>query len=247
MISHGVFIDTTRLGLKGDLWGRNRQHASKVEVGSGRVIDLGYYTGRTVTYRIFISSLPYEALRHHPVSLIQLQGLVGQHRAAHAADRDPVVHRPNAVKNWPNRLQRKSIRPIFDGARPVGDRVVNVTVRCIECSVPRYEPLQLNKTYRVVSHNFMGQGGAGYTKVDNSLYLNKTCAALRKGTHAHTHTTGVPELLSVLHTTPSRDVSVLLPYLSHPETAISIRPPIFPTSYSLLLAPKFIKINIRGN
>ncbi|GBP15298.1 5'-nucleotidase [Eumeta japonica] len=59
--------------------------------------------------------------------------------------------------------QGGGVRPIFDGARPVGDRVVNVTVRCIDCPVPRYEPLQLDKTYRVVSQNFIGQGGGGYT------------------------------------------------------------------------------------
>ncbi|GBP15288.1 Apyrase [Eumeta japonica] len=66
-------------------------------------------------------------------------------------------------------LQVSGIRPIFDGARPVGDRVVNVTVRCIDCPVPRYEPLQLDKTYRVVSQSFIGQGAIKYPLLDIRL------------------------------------------------------------------------------
>ena len=52
---------------------------------------------------------------------------------------------------------------VFDGSQPLGSRVVNITIRCIECDVPRYSPLDLNRYYRVVSQDFIGNGGGGYT------------------------------------------------------------------------------------
>ncbi|XP_068619713.1 apyrase-like [Battus philenor] len=59
-------------------------------------------------------------------------------------------------------LQISGIHPIFDGSRQVNDRVLNVTVRCIDCPVPRYEPLQLDKYYKVVAPDFIGNGGDGF-------------------------------------------------------------------------------------
>lgn len=55
------------------------------------------------------------------------------------------------------------IRAVFDGARPLGNRVVDVTIRCIECDIPRYEPLSTEKYYKVASTNFIGNGGGDYT------------------------------------------------------------------------------------
>lgn len=51
----------------------------------------------------------------------------------------------------------------YDGSRPPNQRVLNVTIRCIECDVPVYEPIQLDKYYRMVSHNFLGNGGDGFS------------------------------------------------------------------------------------
>lgn len=36
-------------------------------------------------------------------------------------------------------------------------------VRCIECDVPRYEPLKLDKYYKVASQSFIANGGDGYS------------------------------------------------------------------------------------
>ncbi|KAL0868359.1 hypothetical protein ABMA27_007878 [Loxostege sticticalis] len=74
----------------------------------------------------------------------------------------------NVPFNGARMLQMSGLRPIFDGSRPVNDRVVNVTVRCIECDVPRYEPLQRDKWYRVVSQNFIGTGGDGFTMISEN-------------------------------------------------------------------------------
>ncbi|XP_037302474.1 apyrase-like, partial [Manduca sexta] len=60
-------------------------------------------------------------------------------------------------------LQVSGLRSMFDGSLPVNSRVVNVTVRCIECDIPRYQPLELDKYYRVVTQNFIGEGGDGFS------------------------------------------------------------------------------------
>ncbi len=38
----------------------------------------------------------------------------------------------------------------FDVSQPVGQRVVDVKVRCSKCRIPKYEPLDKNKEYKVV-------------------------------------------------------------------------------------------------
>ncbi|XP_026323276.1 apyrase-like, partial [Hyposmocoma kahamanoa] len=69
----------------------------------------------------------------------------------------------NEPFNGARMLQIAGLRPIFDGSRPVSQRVVSVSVRCIECDIPRYEPLQLDKYYKVVSQSFLGNGGDGFS------------------------------------------------------------------------------------
>ncbi|CAH2054220.1 unnamed protein product, partial [Iphiclides podalirius] len=74
-----------------------------------------------------------------------------------------------SVRNVPypgaRMLQVSGIQPTIDGSRPVNGRVLNVTVRCIDCAVPRYEPLQLDKYYKVVSQSFIGNGGDGFSMI----------------------------------------------------------------------------------
>ncbi|XP_049885610.1 apyrase isoform X2 [Pectinophora gossypiella] len=65
-------------------------------------------------------------------------------------------------------LQVSGLRNVFDNTRPVNNRALNVTVRCIECDVPRYEPLQLDKYYKVVSQSFIGEGGDGFTMLSEN-------------------------------------------------------------------------------
>ncbi|CAH0678027.1 unnamed protein product [Spodoptera exigua] len=60
------------------------------------------------------------------------------------------------------------LRVTFDGSRPVNSRVVDVQVRCIECDVPRYEPLKLDQYYKVVSQSFIANGGDGYNMISEN-------------------------------------------------------------------------------
>lgn len=54
------------------------------------------------------------------------------------------------------------IHPIFNGSLPVNQRVKSVSIRCIDCPVPRYQPLELNKYYRMIAPSFIANGGDGF-------------------------------------------------------------------------------------
>ncbi|XP_022816831.1 apyrase-like [Spodoptera litura] len=71
---------------------------------------------------------------------------------------------------WPGArlLQVSGLRVTFDGSRPVNSRVVDVQVRCIECDVPKYEPLKLDQYYKVVSQSFIANGGDGYSMISDN-------------------------------------------------------------------------------
>ncbi|KAH9637550.1 hypothetical protein HF086_010195, partial [Spodoptera exigua] len=60
-----------------------------------------------------------------------------------------------------------SMRNVIHASRPIGSRV-SATVRCIDCDVPRYLPLDPNATYRVLSQNYIGDGGGGYTMISEN-------------------------------------------------------------------------------
>ncbi|XP_026740814.1 apyrase-like [Trichoplusia ni] len=64
-------------------------------------------------------------------------------------------------------LQIGGMRNVYNASEPVGSRV-QASVRCIDCAVPRYEPLDRNATYRVVSQSYIGDGGGGYTMISNN-------------------------------------------------------------------------------
>ncbi|XP_075983997.1 apyrase-like [Anticarsia gemmatalis] len=59
-------------------------------------------------------------------------------------------------------LQIGGMRNVYNASMPVGSRV-SASIRCVECDVPRYLPLDLDKTYRIVSQSYIGDGGGGYS------------------------------------------------------------------------------------
>ncbi|CAB3233297.1 unnamed protein product [Arctia plantaginis] len=85
--------------------------------------------------------------------------------------RSPITH---GVVNF-GMLQTSGLHATFDGSLPVNQRVLDVRVRCIECDVPRYEPLDLDKYYRVVAQSFIGSGGDGFTMIsENRINVDVT-------------------------------------------------------------------------
>ena len=45
---------------------------------------------------------------------------------------------------------------------PYDGRVVDVQVLCTECQIPKYEPLDEKKIYRIVATDYLVSGGDGY-------------------------------------------------------------------------------------
>lgn len=66
----------------------------------------------------------------------------------------------NAYRYY-NFLQFSGLKVIYNVTLE-HERVLSVDVLCRECDVPRYEPLELDKWYRLIVPSFIGGGGNGY-------------------------------------------------------------------------------------
>ncbi len=60
----------------------------------------------------------------------------------------------------------------YDVSKTIGSRVVDVQIRCANCSVPVFEPLDLDQLYTIALPTFTANGGDGYTMIrDNKIRL----------------------------------------------------------------------------
>lgn len=66
-------------------------------------------------------------------------------------------------------LQISGIKVVYDMRRPVGKRVVSLDILCTRCEIPKYEPLDPEKVYKVVLSSFVARGGDGYTDIQDNL------------------------------------------------------------------------------
>lgn len=71
-----------------------------------------------------------------------------------------------AHRNY-NFLQFSGMRVVYNVTNPLNERVISVTVLCRECEIPRYENLDLEKWYRMISPSFIGAGGNGFYMMKN--------------------------------------------------------------------------------
>ncbi|KAI1897398.1 hypothetical protein AGOR_G00082890 [Albula goreensis] len=62
-------------------------------------------------------------------------------------------------------LQVSGIHIELDVSRPPGQRVTGLNLLCTKCRVPRYEPLDPNRTYKLVMPSFLVDGGDGYSMI----------------------------------------------------------------------------------
>lgn len=62
----------------------------------------------------------------------------------------------------------------YDLSKPVNQRVVSVSMLCTECRVPKYEPLDPEKTYTVVMSSYMVGGGDGFNMIKEELLKHYT-------------------------------------------------------------------------
>ncbi|XP_070392059.1 snake venom 5'-nucleotidase-like [Dermacentor albipictus] len=68
-------------------------------------------------------------------------------------------------------LQVSGFRVEYNLTKDNYDRVVSISVLCANCSVPTYQPLDDNKTYKIVAVDFIARGGDGF-KFTNSVTVS---------------------------------------------------------------------------
>ncbi|XP_045779141.1 apyrase-like [Maniola jurtina] len=145
-----AFMNAAIERAQGNQW--NYAHFCLTNTGGVRSdIDAG-----NVTFEKLLLSTPFE----NQVEVFDLKGQYVLEALEFAVANQPF---PGA-----RMLQISGLRGVFDGLRPVNSRIVNATVRCNDCNVPRYEPLDVNKTYKVVSQSFLGGGGDGFSMISNN-------------------------------------------------------------------------------
>lgn len=64
------------------------------------------------------------------------------------------------------------MKVVYDMRKKVGSRVQFVSVRCSECTVPMYEPINLKKLYKLIMPKYMAEGGDDYNMIKNGI-INK--------------------------------------------------------------------------
>ncbi|XP_061379914.1 apyrase-like [Danaus plexippus] len=109
-----------------------------------------------VTFEKILLTTPFE----NNVEMFDLKGVYIKELLEYAAANEPY---PGA-----RMVQVSGMRIVFNGSQPLGSRVFEVFVRCIDCDIPQYYPLRLDTYYKVVSQDFIGNGGGGYTMMSNN-------------------------------------------------------------------------------
>lgn len=106
-------------------------------------------TSGNLTYDDLVTAVPYE----NTIDTFEIQGLYLLEALEYSASR----------YNTADFLQLSGLRVVYNVSRLVGRRVISVNVRCRVCKVPKYQPLDTNKFYRVAIAAWIGNGGNGYS------------------------------------------------------------------------------------
>ena len=72
------------------------------------------------------------------------------------------------LTNAPN-LSHAGIHVTFDVSNPPGRRIVMVHVRCGNCTVPRYAPLNDSDVLVVITPEFLADGGLGFSMLKTNI------------------------------------------------------------------------------
>lgn len=68
---------------------------------------------------------------------------------------------------------------VYDLTRKPWDRVVQLDVLCTMCRVPSYEPLKMDKVYKVILPSYLVNGGDGFQMIKDELLKHDS------GKHEH--------------------------------------------------------------
>ncbi|XP_037962597.2 apyrase [Plutella xylostella] len=145
-----AFLEAAMEYAEAEQW--NAAHACAINQGGIRT-DMPQ---GVITMESLLLAQPFE----NNVELFELRGdhVLAMLEHALAGDRYPGA----------NMVQVGGMRVVLDGALPVGSRVVNASIRCVTCDVPRYEPVVPENWYSMVTTEFMASGGDGFSMISEN-------------------------------------------------------------------------------
>lgn len=114
-----------------------------------------------LTYAHVVTMSPFEN------SLIAFN-LKGQHLLDTLEYSVNMVELENGIFSSMNMLQVSGLKITFNFKNPPGKRVQEVEVRCANCQIPTYEPLDKAKFYRIAAADFLVNGGDGFTVLSSN-------------------------------------------------------------------------------
>ncbi|XP_022831848.1 apyrase-like, partial [Spodoptera litura] len=136
--------------------GSNWNHAHVCLINTGGLRN--QITAGNVTTEALLMAMPFE----NQIQVYELEGRYLQE----ALEFSVGVNWSDSFSSG-RMLQIGGMRNIIHASNPIGSRVT-ATVRCIDCDVPRYLPLDPNATYRVLTQNYIGDGGGGYSMLSEN-------------------------------------------------------------------------------
>ncbi|KAL3174905.1 hypothetical protein MRX96_010934 [Rhipicephalus microplus] len=144
-----VLLDGDKNRLAGQGWPRS----SPMPGGIRASID-EQSTGGRITFEDVVNVLPFgNTLVEMNVTGAQLKGLLehGVHRHDVKGDVPPA-----------ELVLAAGLRVVYDIQREPYDRVVEAHILCTECRVPRYEPLEDARQYRIAALSYIVHGGDNF-------------------------------------------------------------------------------------
>ncbi|XP_078133383.1 snake venom 5'-nucleotidase-like [Sander vitreus] len=130
--------------------------------GSVRTAINEHYKNGSITMEEILTVLPFGGT----IDLIQIKGSTVKKAFEHS------IHRYGSMSG--EFLQVSGIHIQYDLSKPVNQRVVSLSMLCTECRVPKYEPLDPEKTYTMVMPSYMVGGGDGFTMIKEELLKHNT-------------------------------------------------------------------------
>ncbi|CAH2263584.1 jg10903 [Pararge aegeria aegeria] len=149
------FIEEVIPRATGSSWGY--AHVCLINIGGIRA----HISSGAITTEGVLMALPFE-------NKVQAYDLKGSYLLEALEFSVGVSQSSSQNFNSGRMVQIGGLRVVYNATAQLGSRVNSVRVRCTDCDVPRYEPLDIEATYRVISQDYIGEGGGGFTMLANN-------------------------------------------------------------------------------
>ncbi|XP_065065306.1 snake venom 5'-nucleotidase-like isoform X2 [Rhopilema esculentum] len=127
--------------------------------GGGIRTSIDKKPNETITYGTLLSVLPFG----NTADIVEIKG----EHILQALEFGVTKWNPSSPSG--KFLQVSGIRVTYDMSKPEGSRVAGCRVRCAQCRVPKYEPINKTTVYKVILSSFIADGGDNY-----QVFVNHT-------------------------------------------------------------------------